>query len=176
MKGRYSSFIKQQGMTLVEVLVTIGVLSFVLGAALTLYTTTFRNIQTRDSFLNILHDADLIMSSMGDDIKHAQTFLKDYQTNASQRVVAALKKIKGGPEQREEIVIVYSLETNRPNRLVRSVHTGEKTTSLELSTHIQELKITPTTDNLFKVTLTLEDEVAGKVNRLQASSAFALKY
>ena len=177
MKDRNSSiFAKQNGMTLVEVLVTITVLSFVFGAALTLYSTTFRNIQTRDSFLNILHDTDLIMSYIGDDIRHAHKILKDYQAEESQIVVAAMKIIKGVPKKSEEILIVYSLETNRPNRLLRSVHTGERTTSLELSKLIREVKVIPTTDKLFKVTLTLEDEVAGKINRLQSSSAFALKY
>jgi prepilin-type N-terminal cleavage/methylation domain-containing protein len=176
MKGRYNIFAKQSGMTLIEVLVTIAILSFVLGAALTLYSTTFRNIRTHDSFLNILHDADLIMSYIGDDIRHANHFLNDYPTDESQIVVAAMSTGKGAFNKSEETVIVYSLETKRPKRLIRSVHIGEKTTSLELSKLIQEIKILPTTDKLFKVTLTLKDEVAGKVNSLHASSAFALKY
>ena len=176
MKGRYNIFAKQSGMTLLEVLVTIAILSFVLGAVLTLYATTFRNIRTHDSFLNILHDADLIMSYIGDDIRHANHFLNDYQTDESQIVVAAMNTGKGTSNKSEETVIVYSLDAKRPKHLIRSVHIGEKTTSLELSKLIQEIKILPTTDKLFKVTLTLEDKVAGNVNSLHASSAFALKY
>jgi prepilin-type N-terminal cleavage/methylation domain-containing protein len=163
MKGRHSIFAKQKGMTLVEVLVTLGILSFVLGATLTLYSSTFRNIRTHDSFLNILHDADVITSYIGADIRRAHEFLKDYQTSQGQTVVAAMKVAKGIPEGNEESVIVYSLDAEHPNRLVRSVHTGASSTSIELSTLIREFKV-------------IEDEVAGNVNTFQASSAFALRY
>jgi len=176
MKGRHSIFAKQKGMTLVEVLVTLGILSFVLGATLTLYSSTFRNIRTHDSFLNMLHDADLIMSYVGKDIRHANEFLKGYHTSETQIVVAAMKRVKGRPEGDEERLIVYSLDAERPNRLIRSVRTGANSTSIELSTLIREFKIIPTTQNLFEVTILLEDEVAGKVNTLQASSAFASRY
>lgn len=176
MKGRHSIFAKQKGMTLVEVLVTLGILSFVLGATLTLYSSTFRNIRTHDSFLNILHDADVITSYMGADIRRANEFLKDYQASEVQIVVAAMKMAKGSSEGHAESVIVYSLDAERPNRLVRSVHTGASSTSIELSTLIRELKVIPTTHNVFEVTIVLEDEVAGNVNTFQASSAFALRY
>jgi prepilin-type N-terminal cleavage/methylation domain-containing protein len=175
MKRQNNIFAQPKGMTLVEVLVTIAILSLVLGVTLTLYSTTFRNIRIRESLLYMLHDADLIMSSIGDDIRHTDEFLKDYHAPESHVVVAAMKT-KNPSKQAEERVIVYSLDAERPNRLIRSVHRGEDSTSVELSTFIRKLEIIPTTERLFKVNLLLEDEVAGKVETWQASSAFALRY
>jgi len=175
MKWQHPIFAKQRGMTLVEVIVTLGVLSIVLMSALELYSTTLKNIRTNDSLLEILHDANQIMASLEDDIRHANEFLSDYHAGKSQLVVAALKIRKGASEGSEERVIVYALDPDRPNRLVRSVRIGDRSTSIELSTLIQELRILPTADQSFKVTLILEDEVAGKMNTLQASSVFAMR-
>ncbi len=176
MKERHNIFARLRGMTLVEVLVTIAVLSVVLMVTLTLYSTTFRNIRTHESLLNVLHDADLIMSYIGNDIRHADEFLNDYQGSESQTVVAAMKVTGGTPKRREESMIIYSLDAEYPNRLVRSVHIGENLTSMELSTLVRKLEVIPTTDRLFEVKLIVEDKVAGKLNTLQTSSAFALRY
>jgi prepilin-type N-terminal cleavage/methylation domain-containing protein len=175
MKKLPGIFTKQQGMTLIEVIVTLGVLSFVLIGTLTIYSETCTTIRTRDNLINMLHDADLIMSYIGEDIRNAAEILKDYQVSDPQAVMAAIKVKQETLNQTEERVIVYALDPQQPNRLIRSVRMGERSTSLELSTLVQKLEIIPRTERVFEVQLILENPVAGKVNTWRTSSAFALR-
>ena len=165
---------KQQGMTLVEVMVTITVLSFVLGSSLTLYASMLKNIKKRDSVITMLHDADRIMTTLGTDIRRADKWLNNYSTRESYTVIAAMKVTNPFPNSSQEYIVVYALDDAYPNRLVRTVYAGESTTSTALSTRISAIKITPKPRNLVNVELLLEETVAGETKSWQGSSAFAL--
>lgn len=167
MKQQQPTILMPHGMTLVEVLVTITILGFVLASSLTLYSTVLKNIQLRDSMLTMIRDSDLIMTYIGDDLRMAKELLSNYPTNASQTVVAALKE--------EERIIVYAIDADRPNRLVRSVYAGQNSTSTELSTRINRLQILAKTPRLFQVDLLLEETVVGKHQTWQTASAFAAR-
>ena len=166
---------KQRGMTLIEVMVTMGLLSVLLIGTLTIYAQLFKAIQTRDNLMTVLHDADLIMSSIGNDIRNASAFLKDYQGNDSQKVIAAFNVRTRSAAQPAERVIVYALDSQHPDRLIRSVQTGGRVMSLELSRLVQQLDIAPTSQNVFAVQLLLKYTGTGKVNTWRTSSAFALR-
>ncbi len=176
MRNLHRLFSKQRGMTLLEVIVTMGLLSVLLIGTLTIYAQLFKAIQMRDNLMTVLHDADLIMSSIGNDIRNASAFLKkDYQGNDPQKVIAAFKVRTRSAAQPEERVIVYALDSQHPDRLIRSVQTGGRVTSLELSRFVQQLDIAPTSQNVFAVQLVLKHTGAGKVNTWRTSSAFALR-
>ncbi len=166
----------QRGMTLIEVVVTLGILSAFFIGTLGIYSTTYTNLRTRESLLNVVEDSDLLMSYIGNDIQNAYEVLKDYQSAEDRTVVAVMKIRKGTPDQIRERVVVYALDANRPNRLFRTVHTEEQTSSTELSTHIDMIKVIPKSEKLFEVQLILEDRVARKISRLQASSTYAMRY
>lgn len=166
---------KQQGMTLVEVMVTIAVLSMVMASALTLYSRMFKNIQQRDSVVTMLYDSDHIMTYIGHDIRNADELLDAYPVEASQTLITAMKFATPTGEGQEEQVVAYTLDTNRPTHLVRSIYAGESVVSTTLSTLVQVINIKPKTKNLFEVELLLEDTVAGELKSWQASSAFALQ-
>lgn len=166
---------KQQGMTLVEVMVTITVLSFVLGSSLTLYASMLKNIKKRDSVITMLHDADRIMATLGTDIRRADEWLNGYSTGESHTVIAAMKISNPFPNSSQEYIVVYALDDADPNRLVRTVHAGESATRTVLSARISAIKITPKPQKLVNVELLLEETVAGETKSWQGSSAFALK-
>lgn len=164
-----------RGMTLVEVLVTITILSFVLGSSLGIFGSVLKTITIRDSMLTMIYDADVIMMDLGQDLRHADEILSNYAANASQTVVVALKSINTASPRREERVIVYVLDANRPNRLVRSVYAGQNSTSVELSTRVGNIKVNALASGLVEVKLILTDMVAGKAQAWQASTVFAMK-
>ena len=175
MRDLYNSFVKQRGMTLLEMVVTLGVLSVVLMGTLTIYSTTYRNFRTHDNMLNIIHDSESVMSTLGNDIRHAQQLLENYQDSDLRTMVAAMKIRTDAPEQNEQQIVVYSRDRNQPNRLFRSVYRQDKVISVELSTRIQALNIIPKSDKLIEVQLTVEDKVAGQLSILQTSSVYAMR-
>ena len=165
----------QQGMTLLEVLVTLGILSILLIGTLRLYSVTYKNLRTRHSLLDTIHDANLVMSYVGDDIRQTHEFLEHYTHKELATIVAALKLGRGTPVQAQERVIIYSLDAKRPGVLIRSVETGAEVTSVNLSTLVKNFEILPKNERLLEVKLTLEDVTAGEVSTLQVSSAYALR-
>ena len=163
---------EQQGMTLLEVLVTLGILSMVFIGTLRLYSTTYKNLRTRHLLVETIHDANLVMAYIGDDIRQADQVLSNYTDTELDTVVAAMKMI---PAYADERVVIYSLDAKRPTSLIRSVKTGTDRVSIQLSTLVKDLEIIPKNDKLFEVKLTLEDVTAGEVSTLQVSSAYALR-
>lgn len=176
MKKQRHFWVAQQGMTLIEVIVTIGVLSIFFIGTLGMYTRTYRHLQTRDSLISIVDDSDRIMSYIGDDIRHAHQFLNDYQGDDSHIVVAAMKIRQGGPEAPMENLVVYFLDADRPNRLIRSVRTKNNTVTMEISTQVHTLKVVPKEKKLFEVQLSVQDQVAGKQSTTQVLSQYAIRY
>jgi type II secretory pathway component PulJ len=175
MKLLRRTWLKQRGMTLIEVIVIVGLLSAILIGAMTIYSDLFAAIRGRDQLITVLHEANVIMTSIGDDIRHAVALLNDYQGNESQTVMAAFKVKQETSAQPEERVIVYAVDPQRPNRLLRTVQIGDRSTALELSTHVQQLEIAPKSENILAVHLVLQYPVAGKVNTWRTSSVFALR-
>ena len=171
-------FREQSGMTLLEALVTLAVLSVVFTSTLTIYLKTYKNFQTRSSLLNLVHDSDLVMSGIGSDIRRSRELFENYQHEAFVKVVAAMKIVQGDKETAKEKIIVYSLDAEHPNRLLRSVHSAEEGNiiSTELSRHVQSIKIIPKLENVFDIYLTVKDEAAGKKFVLQTSSSYAMRY
>lgn len=167
--------LSSRGMTLVEVLVTITVLSFVLAISLGIYGNLLKTITMRDSISAMIGDADLIMRYIGQDLRQADEILSNYATNASQAVVVALKSINTASPRREERVVVYVLDADRPNRLVRSVYAGQNSTSIELSTRIGSINVSPSSPGLVGVKLMLTEMAAGKAQAWEASTTFAVK-
>jgi prepilin-type N-terminal cleavage/methylation domain-containing protein len=171
---------RRDGMTLVETLVTLGVLSIVMAGSLLVYSTTLKAIHTRNSQIRIMHDADTIMSYVGNDLRHTYQYLPNYQGKPSQQVVAALKVLKGSAEFPNEQLVVYFLDADTPSRLMRSVISDDyQATPVELSALVRDITIAPAATSakkLFEIHLSLEDTVAGKSNTLQTSSAFTSRY
>lgn len=166
---------KQQGMTLVEVLVTITVLSFVLGSSFTLYASMLKNIRKRDSVIAMLHEADQIMTTLGNDIRRADEWLNNYSTRDSHTVIAAMKMADPLTNSGDKCTVVYALDKDYPNHLVRAVYVGESITHTALSARISAIKITPQPPKLVYVELRLEEMVAGETKTWQGSSAYAMK-
>lgn len=175
MNTQYHRRVLSGGMTLVEVLVTITVLSFVMGSSLGIYSKVLKTIRIRDSILTMIGDADVIMMYLGQDLRHADEILSNYATNSSQTVVVALKSINMASPHREERVIAYMLDADRPNRLVRSVYAEQNSISIELSPRIGNIKVNPSSPGLVEVKLMLTDMAAGKAQIWQASTTFAVK-
>lgn len=175
MRKPYNLSAAQRGMTLVEVIVTLGILSVFFIGTLGIYSTTYKTLRTRDSLMNILDSSDLLMSYIGNDIRHAHEFLNNYQEDNAHTVVAAMKIKQGGLDQTKERIVVYALDAEYPNRLFRIVHQESRVVSIELSTHIHTFNVIPKAENLFEVQLILRDRVAGKVSTLQASSVYAMR-
>lgn len=160
-----------RGMTLIEVMVTISLLSFVMASALTLYSNVMKANRQRDSLTTLIADADRILTTIEHDIRRAGALLSEYPIRDTQTVIAALPL-----RQKPEIpsTIVYALDDKRPNHLLRLVYSGDNVTSTDMSAVVRSLSITPTTTALVNVELVVEDTIAGDVNTWQASSAFAL--
>ena len=174
MKRQVSIGRHPRGMTLVEVLVTISVLSFVIMAVLSLYDTSLKNIRTDENRLALLHDANAIMAYFEDDLRLSQELLRNYQTADAQIVAAALKmKKRTAAEAEAERVIVYAFDAQ--NRLIRSVYSGKQGVSFELSKSVRQLEVSPMAARLVRVSLIVADEVAGQKNSLPASSVFAMQ-
>ncbi|MBD3307107.1 prepilin-type N-terminal cleavage/methylation domain-containing protein [candidate division KSB3 bacterium] len=165
-----------QGMTLLEVMVTLGVLSGVLAATLTMYSNTYKNIRTREALIDAIHDIDLIMTTIGDDIRQAQEFLPSYHDDElGGTTVAAMKIFMPDARSGEEAIVVYSLDTDQADRLVRSLRRQDHVTSVELSSRIQTLQVIPKTDRLIQVDVTVEGFVDAKRSTVQASSVYAMR-
>jgi hypothetical protein len=101
--------------------------------------------------------------------------LSNYSTGESHTVIAAMKVSNPYPDSSQEYIVVYALDDEFPNRLVRVVYAGESATSTALSARISAIKITPKPQKLVRVELLLEEIVAGEAKLWQGSSAFAMK-
>ena len=176
MKKQHYLLSEQWGMTLLEVIVTLGVLSVIFMGTLKLYSTTYKTLRTRDSLLNLIHDSHILMSYIGDDIRHAESVKSDFQLHTPNTVVAIIKIAAGSAIPSKEMVVVYSLGVKHPNRLFRSVYIeGKETSKVEISTYIYKLRVKPKTKKLFEVQIILKDQVVGQLSTLQVSSAYAMR-
>ena len=149
-----------KGMTLVEVVVTISLLSNIMKAN-----------RQRDSLATLIADADRILHPIERDIRRADTLLLEYPIQDTQTIIAALPM-----RQKPEIfsTIVYALDNTRPNHLLRLVYSGDSVTLTDMSAVVRSLSISPTTTDLVNVDLVVEDTIAGDMSTWQASSAFVL--
>lgn len=167
-----------RGMTLVEVLVTMGVLSLVLALVLPMYSTSYETIRSRDALLTIMHESDWLMDMIGNDIRQAHEILRNAPSDMEHAVVATMKVHQIAPDSSlQEEVIVYALDAQRPNRLLRIVQHQEngKLLTTELSRNIQSIQIVSETQRLFNIQLGLEQIVAGKKVSLQTNSSYAMR-
>lgn len=168
-----------RGMTLVEVLVTIGVLSLVLAFILPMYSTSYETIRSRDALLTLIHESDRLMNMIGDDIRKAYEILLNAPSDKEHTVTATMKVHQIAPDSSlQEQVITYALDAQRPNRLLRLVQRqeNEKLITTELSRNIQSIQITSKTPMLFDVQLRLQQTVAGKKVSLQTASSYAMRW
>ncbi len=166
----------QCGMTLLEVMVTLGVLSIFFMGTLQFYSTTYKHLRTRESALDLLHDAHYIMSSLGKDIRQAENLVENFQELPARSVIAALKMAPDLNSHSGKMIVVYWLDRTRPTHLFRSVYRNGQESSSELSSLIQSLTIQPETDRLVSVQFTLQDRIAGQAATFQVSSAYAMRF
>jgi len=161
------------GMTLIEVLVTISLLSFVMASTLTLYSKIMKTNRQRDSLATMIGDADRILATVEQDIRHADAIMTDYTLEGNYTVIAALPRGKNGTNQ-PRATIVYALDADQPKRLFRVV-VRDNAQVTELSAEVKSFVMMSASNTLVNVDLTLETIVAGEVKTWQTASAFALK-
>ncbi len=156
----------QNGMTLLEVLVTLGVLSVIFISTLQFYASTYAFLRNQEALTNVLLDANRIMTLLAEDIRGAETFLPDVSVNQSRTVVAAF-------EMRSNR-IVYSIAAEHPTTLRRSVHTGDNETFVDLSSVVRSLSVADK-HGLISVSLVLDIKGTGRAATYQVASAYAMK-
>ncbi|GAK55017.1 Tfp pilus assembly protein PilW [Candidatus Vecturithrix granuli] len=167
-----------RGMTLIEVLVTIGVLSVVLALVLPMYSTSYETIRSRDALLTIIHESDRLMDMIGNDIRKAHEILCNAPSDMKHVVVATMKVHQiASDSSLQEQAITYALDAQRPNRLLRIVQQqgNEKLITTELSRNIESIQMTSETQTLFNIQLRLQQTVAGKKVALQTISSYAMR-
>lgn len=167
------------GMTLIEVLVVIGVLSVIMALILPLYSTSYETIRSRDALMTIIHESDLLMQTIGNDIREAHTILLNYSSkDIEHSVVAALKTRRMTPDASpHDQLIFYALDGQRPNRLLRMVQQpgSQRVVTTEISRNIGSLQISSKTDKLFTVELLVQQTVAGQKVSLQTASSYMMR-
>ena len=109
MRRQHHILIGQQGMTLLEVMVTLGILSMILIGTLRLYSTTYKNLQTHNALIDTIHDANLVMSYIGDDIRQADQVLNNYSNPELDTVVAAMKMGRGISKRADELALTIAV-------------------------------------------------------------------
>lgn len=166
------------GMTLIEVLVTIGVLSLVLAFILPMYSTSYETLRSRDALLTIIHESDRLMHMIGADIRKAHEVLRNAPSDMEHTVVATMKVHQiASDSSLQEQVIFYALDAQRPNRLLRIVQQqgNEQLVATELSRNVESIQVTSETQTLFNIQLRLQQTVAGKRVSLQTASSYAMR-
>lgn len=166
----------ERGMTLLEVLVTLGVLSIIFIGILQFYSTTYKHLRVRESFVDIVYDAQVIMAHLGEDIRQAEEFLANFPMDNTRSVITVFKMAPKTSTASPNIVVVYSLDNSRPSRLLRSTYEGEQERSTELSTSVQTLTIEPEMNGLVNVELVMRDKIAGRFTTFDVSSAYAMRF
>ena len=167
---------EQRGMTLLEVLVTLGVLGIFMAGTLQFYSTSYRHLNANEASLELTHDAHGIMSLLAEDIRQSEAFVPDFPHDTTHTVLAAMRMAPKSVPNAENVVIVYSLDDRQPAHLFRSVFKDNKVSSLELSSSVQSLSIHPDENRPVKVELTLGKTVAGQQKIFKASSAYAMRF
>lgn len=163
-------------MTLLEVLVTLGVLSIIFIGILQFYSSTYKHLRIRESFVDIVYDAQIIMTHLGEDIRQAEEFLVDFPMDETRSVITAFKITPKTTTVSANIVVVYSLDNSRPTRLVRSIYERDQERSTELSTSVQTLTIKAEMNGLVNVELVMRDKIAGRFTTFDVSSAYAMRF
>ncbi len=167
---------EQRGMTLLEIMVTLGVFSIFVMGTLQFYSATYKHLRIRESAFDVMHDAQHIMSAIGQDIRQAEEVVENYQELPARSVITAFKIAPTLSLYSGQTMIVYWLDETRPTHLFRSVYKNGQESSLELSPFIQSLTIQPEGDRLLNVQLALQDTVAGQLTTFQASSTYAMRF
>ena len=164
----------QRGMTLLEVLVTLGVLAMFMAGTLQFYSTSYRALNAGEASLGLTHDAHAIMSILSEDIRQAEAFVPDFPT--ARTVVAAMRMASKTVANAKDVVVVYSLDDRQPAHLFRTVVKGEQESSLELASSVKSLELHSADNRLLRVELSLEKTVAGQQKTFEASSAYAMRF
>ncbi len=176
MMRQHSARQRRQGMTLIEVMVTIGILSAFFIVALGMYSKTYSYVRSRNALMTIVDESDRIMTYIGADIRNAREFLADYtDEDESHRVIAAFTMKAGKSGEAAERVIVYFWDADAPGRLVRSVQTAERQADMELTTNFDSLVVIPHAERLFEVRLFLQQQTADNVSRSHIISKYAMR-
>lgn len=168
-----------RGMTILELLVTMGVLSVLFALILPMYSTSYETIRSRDALVTIIHESDLLMNMIGNDIRESQEALLNYSPkDMDHTVVAALKTRRMTADASfQEQLILYVLDEDRPNRLLRMVQQPgkEQLMTTEVSRNIESIQVKAATNKLFTVQLMLQQTVAGKKVSLQTASSYMMR-
>ena len=162
----------QKGMTLLEVLVTIGVMSVVFISTLEFYASSAQFLRKQEAMASVLQDANRIMALLAEDIRGAETFLPDFVVNEPRTVVAAFKMRPNAAFSRR--VVAYSFENAHPTTLLRSIHTEEREVFFELSSDVHSLAVSEQY-GLVSVSLVLDVKGTGRALTYQVASAYAMK-
>lgn len=162
----------QKGMTLLEVLVTLGVMSVIFISTLEFYSSSYAFLRKQDAKSSALEDANRIMALLAEDIRNAETLLPDFATNAPRTLVAAFRMRPNAAAPRR--IVAYSFEHDRPTTLLRSVYREEKETFFELSSDVRALSISEQ-NGLLSISLALDLKGTGRASTYQVASAYAMK-
>lgn len=162
----------QKGMTLLEVLVTLGVMSLIFISTLEFYSSSYAFLRGQEGKANALEDANRIMTLLAEDIRGAEALLPDFTMNAPRTVVAAFRMRPTAAVSRR--IVAYSLDQARPTTLLRSVYSEERETFFELSSDVRSLSISER-NGLVSVSLALDVKGTGRASTYQVASAYAMK-
>ncbi|PID58929.1 hypothetical protein CSB45_02710 [candidate division KSB3 bacterium] len=166
----------QQGMTLLEVLVTLGVMTIFMAGTLQFYSTNYRILSAGDAMLDLTHDAHTIMSRLAEDIRRTELFLPDFSSKSGRTVVAAMRMAPRTAADLNGVVVVYSLSDGKPAHLFRTVMKGSQERSLELAPSVTSLQLYTDATQLIRVELALEKTVSGQKKTFEVSSAYAMRF
>jgi len=162
----------QKGMTLLEVLVTLGVMSVIFIGTLEFYSSSYAFLRGQEAKSNALEDANRIMTLFAEDIRGAEALLPDFTMNAPRTLVAAFQMRPNAAAPRR--IVTYSLDQARPATLLRSVYSEERETFFELSSDVHSLSVSER-NGLISVLLALDLKGTGRASTYEVASAYAMK-
>lgn len=97
----------ERGFTLPEVLVSLAILSIFIIVALTVFSHTSRSIDQAELDLDLLHEANMFLSQLSEDIRSASGVTTQHGEYQSSERILILKQSNQPEKNQEEAYIIY---------------------------------------------------------------------
>jgi len=169
---------REEGFTLPEVIVSLGILSIFMTVALSVFSQTYGYINRADLDLDLLHQAQMVLGQLSQDIRNASEIATQHGAfQSSERVLILKLADPSEKDQGKGTYVIYHYNpadakvSESPGEIRRIAFPSQSGIDL-LSQDVKNLKFNLTPSQTVEIELDLEKRMYGITRSLSVRSAY----